>query len=115
MARGYPDYFGQSIFPKYGGARQEVQNKVSVPAGTTKSIVTVTGKGVMYQAGIQVLGYTAAYSDRFYLYVDNSLLATVSFEWKRDYSPMILHPYDWCIHCYDTVSGNFVAYFSGPI
>jgi len=47
MPRGYPDYFGQSIFPKYGGARRKSFYSVIV-ANTENDIVVVSGKGVIF-------------------------------------------------------------------
>jgi len=48
MARGYPDFFGQSIFLKYGQMQHVNITAVNCPAGETTDIVSITGKGKTY-------------------------------------------------------------------
>lgn len=46
MAHGYPDFFGQSIWPKYGGF-QNIQGTVTQPFGTHANAIAFSGNGVL--------------------------------------------------------------------
>jgi len=48
MARGYPDFFGFSIFPSFGIPTEENSGWVVVGAGTTPVLVDIAGKGKSY-------------------------------------------------------------------
>jgi len=78
VARGYPDYFGQSIFPKYGGAK-EVSGSKTVTANTENTIVEVSGKGVLYSGGLYAQGSDKCKDDRVRIYIDNVSIVTISF------------------------------------
>jgi len=56
MARGYPDFFGQSIFPKYGLPVHELKPVAVVAAGDTEIIFNVVGKGRTYGGWIRWYG-----------------------------------------------------------
>jgi len=58
MARGYPDFFGYSVFPYYGDLLEQDPMVAAVLAGDTETIFSLTHKGV-------VLGG--------YLYIDDSI------------------------------------------
>jgi len=56
MAKGYPDYFGQSIWPKYGTMfRQGVISPVIIP-GATGDIFSLSRKAIAYGGVIECLG-----------------------------------------------------------
>jgi hypothetical protein len=45
MAKGYPDFFGYSIFPQFGVPQRSTGNVV-IPTASGSVITTLTGKGV---------------------------------------------------------------------
>lgn len=47
MAKGYPDFFGFSVFPQFGPFQNEVINKV-VASGASGDIVNISDKGNIY-------------------------------------------------------------------
>jgi len=77
MARGYPDFFGFSIVPKYGTPVYEQKLAAIVATLNWENIFTCTGKGRTYGGYI----YTAAVNNSF----TNSYLRTtidgVQFNW----------------------------------
>lgn len=74
MAKGYPDYFGQSIWPKYGTMFIELDSVDTSDASET-TVVEKTGPGVWtsYFGVISSLGAATTFTIR--LYVDGVLLA----------------------------------------
>lgn len=69
MARGYPDFFGISIFPHFGGARENEGPGVSVPNDTT-ILFTVNGKGHIYCIETLTSGAASMISDEWELWID---------------------------------------------
>ena len=55
MARGYPDFFGTSIVPKYGAPQQELYSEAVVTGVVDVDMVNFTGKGRSYS------GYASFY------------------------------------------------------
>ena len=53
MPRGYPDYFGQSIFPKYGVFTKE-NGTTTIAALSTDTVIKVTDKGRTYGARLHI-------------------------------------------------------------
>ena len=54
MAKGYPDFFGYSVFPDYGPAIQEHEAGVTVAPATTLAL-ELTGKGTLHGARVTLL------------------------------------------------------------
>ena len=52
MAKGYPDFFGTSIWPKYGAPIRTGAGSVNVPAGTGVDIIDISSTGVFFFANI---------------------------------------------------------------
>ena len=48
MAKGYPDYFGYSVFPSYGKMIREEIAAVNCPNAATTEIVSIAAKGKTY-------------------------------------------------------------------
>lgn len=48
MAKGYPDYFGQSIWPKYGAPIYNTTPVYELGMLETKNILSISGNGVLY-------------------------------------------------------------------
>jgi hypothetical protein len=100
MPRGYPDWFGQPQFPKYGSVLY-VSGQTSVTETTEKTIVEITAKGRTYGGHIVVSGANTNTADYVKLYVDSSLLYAVTFGGARGWNygegyipPLILSRYD---------------------
>ena len=114
MPRGYPDCFGQSIFPKYGGAT-EAEDTRNVTANTVNTLLTVNGKGVLYCAHLLILAGIAQKDDWFSLYVDGDEFTSesmISLKNAGHYYPSLAK---WCITVYDDTLPLMVAYLQGPI
>lgn len=48
MARGYPDFFGMSVFPQYGPFQVESATGINCPNAATTQVIALAGKGVTY-------------------------------------------------------------------
>lgn len=48
MARGYPDFFGHNLFPKYGLLGKQDEQSTLIANGATGTIFTLSQKGVVY-------------------------------------------------------------------
>lgn len=69
MARGFPDYFGQSIFLKYGSLQEEDDNG-TIDDGAKTAILSVDGKGKTYGGMLYWFGDASVYQDAIFVDVD---------------------------------------------
>jgi len=76
MPRGYPDYFGQSIFPKYGKTRLKTQDDDTVTNNATETVLTITGKGRIFGGWIKCLVETASNNFWVKLYIDDNIISS---------------------------------------
>ena len=74
MPRGYPDYFGQSIFPKYGSLKVATGSGISLPNGVEKTVVSISGKGQVYSGFMSISGTVSPVNTSCRVYVDNNLI-----------------------------------------
>ena len=56
MARGYPDFYGQEIFPKYGLPVDEVKASAIIVSGNWETVFNIIGKGRTYGGWIRLTG-----------------------------------------------------------
>jgi len=56
MARGYPDFFGQLIVPKYGTAYTQAQLALTVLRGENEDIFALAWKGRIYGGYFELSG-----------------------------------------------------------
>ena len=54
MARGYPDYFGMSIFPKFGTFTEEIITDAATPDTETSTLFNVVAKARIYSLIIRI-------------------------------------------------------------
>lgn len=47
MAKGYPDFFGYSVFPQYGPYQFETPAFAALAAGISGNLFSISGKGVL--------------------------------------------------------------------
>jgi len=80
MAHGYPDYFGQSVWPKYGEP-VSTDETFTVTAGTSEDVLDLTCQGVLYFLLIHVWTTAALYN----LYVKVTIDGTVLFSYPITY------------------------------
>jgi len=52
MARGYPDYFGYSMFPGPGGPTKDVSGLVNVAFGERKTLIEISAKGSLINCAV---------------------------------------------------------------
>jgi len=57
MAKGYPDFFGYSVFPQFGIYQVEEKGATVIPAGDSVTVFDVEGKGTIY-GGYMFFGKT---------------------------------------------------------
>ena len=78
MPYDHPDYFGQGIFPKYGGLRR-IYNQLNVTANAETEIVSITGKGMLSYIYIDSTSSGSQRTDLVRLYVDGLLTKQKEF------------------------------------
>jgi len=77
MARGYPDFFGTAIFPKYGGASQQDAGDFGVANGDTDVFLTIVGKGRSYGGLLRFWGTGNVHTNaRIFVNVDGTEFAS---------------------------------------
>lgn len=55
MARGYPDFFGMSVFPQYGPFQVDAAIAVNCPDSAITQVIALAGKGVTYGGYLQLI------------------------------------------------------------
>lgn len=75
MARGYPDFFGFSIFPYYGTLYREVIALTDLIDADEVSLTTISGKGILAAGNITMLESVAGAIPELRIYVDGELSA----------------------------------------
>jgi hypothetical protein len=73
MAKGYPDWFGQSIWPKYG-TPLILGGTITVHSGEELPVIDQDGQGVLFSLAAEVDGISDLSDCVFGLYVDTTLL-----------------------------------------
>ena len=73
MPTGYPDYFGQSIFPKYGTWTQK-QGITQVPALDEQRVFIIEARGRVHFGQFLEQGSNSDAGDQYFLYVDGELV-----------------------------------------
>jgi hypothetical protein len=106
MPRGYPDWFGQPQFPKYGSAQSDQGYKIIKESGE-KTIFEVISKGRTYGGHIYVFGSGASITDVIHLYVDGKLLLSTTFMYARDYNFSEGYITPLILSCYDTLTPRY--------
>lgn len=79
MARGYPDYFGQSAWPKYGKLYVAEWNQ-SIDSGNDADIVSLSMQGQVVSGNIRVVMAASPIDVLFTLTVDDLV---VQLSWDR--------------------------------
>ena len=112
MARGYPDFFGFSVFPWYGALSSVLDNTTVIAPGNSATVVDLALKG-RSQGGILWLWSTASIdTDRVSIIIDGTEFAVWGFSvWESyhhnaNYLPILMRYYNLDIF--------FVSFEFGP-
>jgi len=112
MARGYPDFFGNSVFPWYGPAARALGG-VDVPGGGREIIVENTGKRHIYAVQIHTIDADWDKNDGISMYVDGVLIRSTSWWSLLDYERNSQMPTEMWLSCYDEEHHYHVMGFGG--
>lgn len=88
MAKGYPDFFGTSIWPKYGTPINTYTGIVAVPGGAIVDVITINANGVLFSLDILLVGVSDLISSLFIVYADTGEMARLDLDF--DYRLTIL-------------------------
>jgi len=72
MARGYPDYFGYSVFPYYGDLLVQEQLAGGVLAANTETIFELAHKGVIMGGELYIVGAVDPVNAEINITIDGS-------------------------------------------
>jgi hypothetical protein len=75
MAKGYPDFFGTSIWPKYGTPIWSPEDIPVVAAGASVDVLTITGNGVLFSLKVDFNGTVFLDKSSVELWIDDSMIA----------------------------------------
>lgn len=103
MARGFPDYFGRSIWPKFGTANSLAVPSFDIASGDTQYVIQISGMGVLtyLRITIELKADFSGSSSR--LRIDGASLGIVTL---RDVSGISMFggarpPWAWSMFDYD--------------
>jgi len=71
MPRGYPDWFGQPQFPKFGAVKN-LSSSTLVPSGVWTDVFTINGKGKTYYGRVYYLAEPKPTTAYFELVIDGT-------------------------------------------
>lgn len=74
MARGYPDYFGTSIWPKYGTCVYSEASVISIASKENGVVWSITGSGVLFTLVIRISESIGLAASSVNLYIDNQMV-----------------------------------------
>lgn len=114
MTKGHPDWFGSPVFPRQGAATEVEGEKNSIPNDTV-SLVSLTGKGVIYNLQVTIAGEVTAKDDDFILLIDGDEYLTEGFSGLLDHGHISPTLSMWHVVAYYAVTGYYSAVFSGLI
>lgn len=77
MARGYPDYFGQSIWPKYGTPIYTLDSDHVLPSGEVGTLLSISMPGVLFSLDIGVQALEVMTLSLLTLTIDGQSFAVV--------------------------------------
>jgi len=114
MAKGYPDFFGFSMFPYYGPI-YEAHDTGTAPSGGSDTIVSVTSKGVLRAGWINCTDTDWDTSSHIDIVADGQTVFQLFFETKPDLDKAygLRVPMQWT-H-FSKVSGVFRAHLTVDI
>lgn len=111
MARGHPDYFGMSVFPKFGPFNREYVVKAITSIGYT-TLIDIEGKGQIYGGVSHVSSGVAILNDYYYILIDGVDAGAYPFSYLYDHGyfsqpflPVSLLRYDKVSHDMDVLFG----------
>lgn len=113
MGKGYPDYFGYSVFPQFGTFKNEAI-AVAIAGGATETIIDITNKGKIYSGYIDI-SITRLQEAFLNLTVDGTTLAYLTpFAMKtRDFRGGLDLPF--ILSYYDVIAGMCTVVFQTDI
>jgi hypothetical protein len=102
MPRGYPDWFGQPQFPKYGGGRR-VSGQKTITTVDETTVVEISGKGRIYGGIMEAGPVGVSPYDSTKIYIDGSLLIWTSWLDALQFKMFPESGTPLYLLCYDTV------------
>jgi len=114
MARGYPDFFGYSIFPQYGSHNQAVFND-TIPAAGVHNLITVNGKGVLQSGYVEIWNGTDLIYNTLYIEVDGQPYTDLSLYILLEGNFTKLLEYPFTLLKYDIEHNDFYVAINGVI
>ena len=114
MARGYPDFFGFSVFPFYGSTL-ETGGLKTAPFGVETALVTVAGKGQIYNCEYLTQDADAVNLDAVRLYVDGIAISGDSFQQQYTRNKHMMIPGEMIATCYDPNTPRYAGFIQGSI
>ena len=86
MAKGYPDFFGTSIWPKYGTPIVTMVHGVVIASGASPDLITITANGVLFDLRVEIVGLSDLQWTRVSLSIDGAVMANSWAPLDPDYA-----------------------------
>lgn len=114
MAKGYPDYYGIPMFPSYIGCT-EAEGDVVVTASEYTTILTVTGKGLLYLGEIYLVANSPTIGDSLRIEIDGSEINEMSWVDLVDKSSFFATFCRWTLSTWNVPAQRYNAIWTGPV
>ena len=111
MARGYPDFFGQSIFPKYGTPIHVLKPGTVVLDGATEIVFNIIGKGRTYGGWIRWLGVDSVFRATRLIVTIDAVVMTFLFpdeDLERNISSKVAQAFSLTEYAVDDINKQVV-------
>jgi hypothetical protein len=106
MPRGYPDFFGMSIFSKYGVLVRAPFGLADADA-VAHTVLTVTGKGIISSGYLTVSGPTNPTGLTVLLNVDSGQLTSGLFNNNFGFKGWLMNSLSLAVVQYNTIDGVY--------
>jgi len=114
MPRGYPDWFGQPQFPKYGAVKN-LSGSTLVPSGVETEVFSIIGKGKIYYGWIYYLTLYDSSSAYYAPIIDGTRVWRYIIDHMRQRGVYADSGYAMFLLCYDKESNLYVTGLRGDI
>lgn len=115
MAKGYPDFFGVSVFRQYGSFQRKGEDLALVPAGDIETVLTITGKGEIYFGQITLGGIDSPELVIPKITIDGSEFSLGTLFYLHSMGDMKANAYPVSCFVYDTEYNQYALALTGGI
>lgn len=115
MAKGYPDFFGFSVFMQYGSFQRKAEDLNLVEDGDTETVLTISGKGKIYFGQLTLSGIDSPDLVTPIITIDGSVFSLGTLFYLHSLGDMKGSAFPVSVFVYDAVYNVYALSMEGGI